>query len=203
MNITIKTFLPRDRDIQDPEFEHMLYRYKLMRALEFRSDTIWQHVLLTVRSPGKILHDILRDFDSLSADIQSELREVLDNFFYKGELARGTYLAFYNGEDAIGAGFFLPRKDEVGQVHQIVVREFYRRRGLGSQLMNAIESAMIASGLTVSYAHARSYLQKFYERLGYELIDRSEWKQLEEELSLDTTHQTGVPHVLMKKVLKK
>lgn len=202
LNTVFKTFEAHTHKVPNQAFTSFLYQYKLCRTLEFRSDTLWQQIQGTLPNSQQSLNELLDSFEDLPSPVLAEIKQILDNFSYANEHKRATYVGMFIEGKFVGAGFYMPKTTQVGQVHQVIIHRDYQRGKLGSKLMLELEQVMKRAGISTVYAHARTYLQSFYQKLGYKLIPESEWDQYKTMFSLDTTHQVGVPHVLMEKQLK-
>jgi len=120
----------------------------------------------------------------------------LGSEYYKGE-ETGIYVGAFLKNKFIGGIFMIDRGNKNGQMHQIVVVEKYRRRGIGTSLIRKLENVAKDRGIKYMYAHARAFLQIFYEEKGYKLVKSK--KEIPQGFS--TQCQVGVPHVFMKKEL--
>ncbi len=116
--------------------------------------------------------------------------------YYEGE-ENGIYVGAFDGRDFIGGVFMIDRGNHNAQMHQIVVQESYRNKGVGSQLIDELEQMAKAQKVKAIYAHARLFLKDFYSKKGYTLIENKE----EVPPNFSTHQQPGVPHVFMKKEL--
>jgi predicted GNAT family N-acyltransferase len=76
----------------------------------------------------------------------------------------------------------------VGIVGRVAVRRDRRRRGLGAEVMAAIEQRARELGLPLLELHAQLGAQAFYAALGYQAYG-------------DTYLEADIPHVSMRKVL--
>jgi len=75
-----------------------------------------------------------------------------------------------------------------GKVGRVAVVREYRRRGIGSRLMAALEQAAREHGLQSIWFHAQESAIPFYEKLGYSLEGES-------------FMEAGIPHRQMRRCL--
>ena len=81
----------------------------------------------------------------------------------------------------------IPQPDGSVKIRQVAVAEAWQGQGLGNILMQSIESDLPFLGeFHTIQLHARQNVQRFYEKLGYEVIGES-------------FEEIGIPHVLMVK----
>jgi N-acetylglutamate synthase-like GNAT family acetyltransferase len=122
----------------------------------------------------------------------------LGSEYYKGE-EYGIYIGAFLDTNFIGGVFMIDRGNNNAQMHQIVVEKKFRQNGIGSLLLEELEQIAKHQGIKNIYAHARAFLKDFYFNKGYKLIDNK--KNVPPNFS--TQQQPGIPHVFMKKTLKK
>ncbi|MGA4848320.1 GNAT family N-acetyltransferase [Streptomyces sp. G5(2025)] len=95
-----------------------------------------------------------------------------------GRLLTGAAAAAKNGGDAT-----------VGALGRLAVTRAARGLGVGAALVEAIEDAARARGLTAMDLHAQTHALGFYERLGYEVYGPE-------------FPDAGIPHRAMRKALR-
>lgn len=78
--------------------------------------------------------------------------------------------------------------DSAGKAERVAVRESYRGRGLGRQVMGVVESAARVADCQRMTLHAQTTVEGFYTALGYETTS-------------DVFEEAGIAHVEMKKPL--
>jgi predicted GNAT family N-acyltransferase len=93
-------------------------------------------------------------------------------------------LALDREEKPVGCGRLLPN----GSIGRMAVLKDWRRRGVGSALLNALTSKARALELDRVYLHAQTYVKEFYQRHGFTRIG-------------DEFVEAGIPHVTMIKRL--
>jgi predicted GNAT family N-acyltransferase len=69
--------------------------------------------------------------------------------------------------EVVGCVLFHPETAAEGRLFQMAVRADDRRRGLGRQLVTALEDELRSRGVVAVHLHARADVVPFYERLGY------------------------------------
>lgn len=85
----------------------------------------------------------------------------------------GIHFALFEGESILAIAR-LDRVDEtVCQVRFVAVESNIQGKGLGKQIMDAVEKCGAESGYTKLMLHARDYALPFYEKLGYTLLGPS------------------------------
>lgn len=62
--------------------------------------------------------------------------------------------------------------EKQGKIGRVAVLKDYRRRGIGAQVMQALEQIAFDHGLTQVRIHAQLAAQAFYESLGYQVAGR-------------------------------
>jgi len=77
-------------------------------------------------------------------------------------------LALEDGERVVGCVLFHPEATGEGRLYQMAVEESHRGRGVGRQLVQALEAALTARQIYTVNLHARDQAVGFYERLGYQ-----------------------------------
>jgi predicted GNAT family N-acyltransferase len=87
--------------------------------------------------------------------------------------AAGIHFALYDNETLLAVAR-LDRVDEITcQVRFVAVENDQQGKGLGKQLMDAVEKRGALEGYEKLVLHARDYALPFYEKLGYRLIGPS------------------------------
>jgi len=85
----------------------------------------------------------------------------------------GIHFALFEGESILAIAR-LDRVDEtVCQVRFVAVETNIQGKGLGKQIMDAVEKCGAENGYTKLMLHARDYALPFYEKLGYTLLGPS------------------------------
>jgi len=87
-------------------------------------------------------------------------------------------------------GRFIEYKPDTAKMQRIAVRQAYRGRGVGRELMLALESWAKEEGYTRSLLDAQCQAEPFYRSLGYAAV------------SPETFLDAGIPHVRMAKPLE-
>jgi predicted GNAT family N-acyltransferase len=88
----------------------------------------------------------------------------------------------------VATGRLVRQPGGVGRVGRMAVERAARRRGIGEQILAALEARAIADGLAGIELHAQCYVEAFYARAGY----RRAGEPFEE---------AGIAHVVMRKPL--
>jgi predicted GNAT family N-acyltransferase len=86
-------------------------------------------------------------------------------------------------------GRFIAYLPETAKMQRIAVRRAYRDKGLGRELMKALEAWAKEEGFSYGLLDAQCQAEPFYQKLGYETI------------SPETFLDAGIPHVRMRKKL--
>ncbi|NPC74359.1 MULTISPECIES: GNAT family N-acetyltransferase [Corallococcus] len=89
-------------------------------------------------------------------------------------------VAHANG-DVLGCVLFHPEDAHGGRLFQMAVSPSLQKKGLGAQLVRALEEELRTRGFRHVHLHARAPVVPFYERLGY-----APYGELYEEV--------GIPH---------
>ncbi|MFC7371840.1 GNAT family N-acetyltransferase [Fictibacillus iocasae] len=76
-----------------------------------------------------------------------------------------------------------------GKVERVCVEKRFRKKGLGDELMKAMEHYSLQKGYSSLTLNAQTQAEPFYSKLGYTTI------------STETFLDAGIPHVTMKKTL--
>ncbi len=97
-----------------------------------------------------------------------------------------THAVAYDGLKPVATG----RLDfqQQGRIGRVAVLESYRRRGLGTLIMQALEKEARAGNLTQIWFHAQVSAVPFYLSLGYAVVG-------------DEFMEADIPHVSMEKQL--
>jgi predicted GNAT family N-acyltransferase len=99
----------------------------------------------------------------------------------------GTNETDEKGKMTVGVGR-LVRDGAEGRISRIAVLPEWRRRGVASQIIAALEAEAARMGLTHVSLHAQTYVRKLYEKRGY-------------EVSGPPFIEAGIDHVPMRKKL--
>ena len=76
--------------------------------------------------------------------------------------------------------------DGLGKLERICILPFYRKHGLGKEIVSYLEKVAIEMGINEFKLHGQTQVQHFYEKLGY-------------VKSSEVFIEDGIPHILMKK----
>lgn len=99
---------------------------------------------------------------------------------------QSVHFVIYDNDKPIAAGRFRTI-DGVGKIERICVLPSYRGRGIGKQLMEAIEQ-YAKQHVTKVKLNAQTRAEPFYKQLGYETVS-------------DVFLDAGIPHVTMVKAI--
>lgn len=94
----------------------------------------------------------------------------------------------YEGDAPVGTARLRFIDDETAKPERVAVRQSYRGRGIGTALMDAVETEALDRGSTRAFIHAQTAVQEFYAARGYEPRG-------------DTFEEAGIPHIEMVKEL--
>ncbi|MFK7766509.1 MAG: GNAT family N-acetyltransferase [Mariniblastus sp.] len=97
-----------------------------------------------------------------------------------------THAVVFDDENAVATGRLNMGQD--GRIGRIAVLKSHRRRGLGSEIMRALELEAIKLNAKQIWFHAQVRAVEFYQSLGY----TTEGTEFPED---------GIPHVVMRKQL--
>ncbi|MWG35763.1 GNAT family N-acetyltransferase [Halomarina oriensis] len=101
------------------------------------------------------------------------------------------HVVAYDGETAVGTARLRPSgtaaPDPVGKVQRVAVLADRRGDGWGSRLMRRVETLARERGYERLTLDVQTQARGFYERLGYEVVDETEFVD------------AGIPHVRMEK----
>ena len=87
--------------------------------------------------------------------------------------ATAVHAVALRGGEVIGTGRLVIEPeadgsdDPVGRIGRMAVAQDWRRRGVGGQLLQFLESQAREQGLTRCILHAQEYVKAFYANLGY------------------------------------
>jgi len=113
-------------------------------------------------------------------------------WYFKWLLKRdenGVFIAEINGE-AVGVvacdSNWLGLYEDVGEIHEIVVRDEYKGKGIGKKLMEKAEEYLKSKGhriIELWVGEENHLAKKFYEKLGYKAKDKfGEWIRMVKEI---------------------
>ena len=94
-----------------------------------------------------------------------------------------------DGEVVVGCVLFRPLAARQGRLYQMAVEPDRQRRGIGAQLVAALETEVARRGFDEVVLHARAAAVGFYERAGY-IVDSAPFVEV------------GIPHVKMRKLIR-
>jgi predicted GNAT family N-acyltransferase len=98
------------------------------------------------------------------------------------------HLVLCEGGSVLGCVLFHPEDARSGRLFQMAIAAEQQGRGLGRDLVRALEEELQRRGFVEVHLHARAPVAAFYERLGYELYG-------------EPFVEVGVAHVLMRRSL--
>lgn len=75
-------------------------------------------------------------------------------------------IAFVNGAPSV-TGRMVPDEPGVARIGRMAVDAAWRRHGVGSRLLRALEAEAARQGYHTALLHAQTYVQAFYQTLGY------------------------------------
>jgi len=90
--------------------------------------------------------------------------------------------------DPVGTARLRTPEAGVGKVERVAVLEGYREEGLGTRLMEEMESEARREGCSLVTLHAQTTVEEFYDRLEYRTVS-------------GVFDEAGIPHVEMEKEL--
>jgi amino-acid N-acetyltransferase len=114
-----------------------------------------------VKAIQKLIAEYARKGDMLPRSL-SEIYENLRDYFVFEE----------NGGEVAGSAAIHLMWEDLAEVRSLAVREGEMRRGIGTQLVEACISEAIVLGITRVFA--LTYKPDFFERLGFQQVDKSE-----------------------------
>ncbi|MCQ5364081.1 GNAT family N-acetyltransferase [Anoxybacillus salavatliensis] len=139
-----------------------------MRVNKGQDEAIWRDALLVRRA-------VFIDEQGVSEE------EEIDAFE-----SESVHFVLYDDDKPIAAGRFRTI-DGVGKIERICVLPSYRGRGIGKQMMEAIEQ-YAKQHVTKVKLNAQTHAEPFYKQLGYETVS-------------DVFLDAGIPHVTMVKTI--
>lgn len=98
-------------------------------------------------------------------------------------------LALVDDDEPVGTARIRYKSEDVVKPERVAVRSDYRGRGIGKQLMVAVEDEARDAAVSTLLIHAQTRVEPFYSALGYERIS-------------DEFDEAGIPHVKMEKRLE-
>ncbi len=90
------------------------------------------------------------------------------------------------GDRCVGTGRLVRQAGGVGRIGRMAIAAGFRRRGVGAQLLEALEARARAEGLVALELHAQLYVERFYLRHGYDEVG-------------GVFEEAGIDHVAMRK----
>jgi amino-acid N-acetyltransferase len=114
-----------------------------------------------VKAIQKLIAEYARKGDMLPRSL-SEIYENLRDYFVFEE----------NGGEVVGSAAIHLMWEDLAEVRSLAVREGEMRRGIGTQLVEACISEAIVLGITRVFA--LTYKPEFFERIGFQQVDKSE-----------------------------
>ncbi|WP_297990278.1 GNAT family N-acetyltransferase [Anoxybacillus sp.] len=139
-----------------------------MRLNKGQDEALWRDALLVRRA-------VFIDEQGVSEE------EEIDAFERES-----VHFVLYDDDKPIAAGRFRTI-DGVGKIERICVLPSYRGRGIGKQMMEAIEQ-YAKQHVTKVKLNAQTHAEPFYKQLGYETVS-------------DVFLDAGIPHVTMVKTI--
>ena len=94
-----------------------------------------------------------------------------------------------DGDVVVGCVLFRPLAARQGRLYQMAVEPDRQRRGIGAQLVAALEAEVARRGFDEVVLHARAAAVGFYERAGY-TVDGAPFVEV------------GIAHVKMRKLIR-
>lgn len=124
-----------------------------------------------------VRHDVFVDEQGVDADEE-----------WDGNDEDAVHVVAYEGAYPVGTARLRIPVDGVAKIERVAVRRSYRERGVGRQLMDALETAARDRGCSRAVLHAQTAVETFYEKLGY-------------ERNSGVFEEAGISHVKMRKPL--
>ena len=87
--------------------------------------------------------------------------------------ATAEHFAFFENEQIIGVGRLDFTENLGSQIRFMAVDSRFQGRGIGRQLMQHMEEIARNKGCKVTILHAREIALPFYEKLGYDITEKS------------------------------
>jgi ribosomal protein S18 acetylase RimI-like enzyme len=100
-----------------------------------------------------------------------------------------VHMLAVDGDSVVGCVLFRPLSPRQGRLYQMAVEPQRQRRGIGAQLVAALEAEVARRGFEEVVLHARAPAVGFYERAGY-AVDGAPFIEV------------GIPHVKMRKLIR-
>lgn len=129
---------------------------------------------------------IYQDALSVRTDVFVEEQDVPADLEVDEHESAATHFVAYDDGEAIGAARLREPEESTGKVERFAVRPDYRKRGVGTALMERLEAVALGRGIERMRLHSQVRAAPFYARFGYERVG----EQFEE---------AGIPHVEMRK----
>lgn len=104
--------------------------------------------------------------------LRKPLNQPLGSERNDGDL-KGQHFALYEDSILRAIGRLDPIDDTISQVRFVAVASNLQGKGFGKMLMDAIEAEAKKEGRSKIILHARDYAVQFYERIGYQTVEKS------------------------------
>jgi predicted GNAT family N-acyltransferase len=85
----------------------------------------------------------------------------------------GQHFALWENEKIVAIARLDLQANKVCQVRFVAVEDELRGKGIGKEIMQAVEKSAFSQGYQKVILHARDYAVEFYKKLGYRLIEPS------------------------------
>ncbi|WP_254841342.1 GNAT family N-acetyltransferase [Natronomonas marina] len=132
--------------------------------------------------------DELTDALAVRREVFVDEQDVPEHRELDGRDDAATHFVAYDGDRPVGAARLRAYDDATAKVERVAVLASERGRGLGRELMDAVETQAIGDGYEAVVLHAQVPVVEFYERLGYEVTS-------------EPFEDAGIPHREMRKDL--
>lgn len=90
----------------------------------------------------------------------------------EGDLT-GEHFALYDNNELKAIARIDKADENISQVRFVAVELNSQGKGYGKKIMMAVEERSIQQGNTKMILHARDYAVDFYQRIGYQIIEKS------------------------------
>lgn len=105
---------------------------------------------------------------------------------FDGQDESAQHLIAYRDNQPVGTLRIRPLDDNTVKIERLAVLPTARRQGIGKQLMEAALNLAQDEGYTQIRVNAQTYIQAFYQRLGFETVG-------------EEFEEAGIPHIQMLK----